>query len=122
METGSSRSQSEAWKNEGGWGEEDGVWDEAALCVHIQVCVCVCVAGSPRVPPTTWVLYILHLLLLLPSALLLPIPHLCLGPINLKTEWVVLKTFNCVALFELLAFFFSVLAHVWVKELFFFLS
>lgn len=46
VETGSSRSQSEAWKNEGGGG-----WEEAALCVHIRVCVCVCVAGSPRVPP-----------------------------------------------------------------------
>lgn len=64
VETGSSRSQSEAWKNEGGGG-----WEEAALCVHIRVCVCVCVAGSPRVPPpqnpTTWALYISPLLLLL---------------------------------------------------------
>lgn len=52
VETGSSRSQSKAWKNEGGrW--EGRVGDEAALCVHIRVCVWVCVAGSLGAPLTT---------------------------------------------------------------------
>lgn len=47
METGSSRSQSEAWKNEGGrrgW----VVRSEAVLCVHSQVYVCVVAPPNRR--------------------------------------------------------------------------
>lgn len=46
METGSSRSQSEAWKNEGGrrgW----VVRGEAVLCVHSRVYVCVVAPPKP---------------------------------------------------------------------------
>lgn len=47
METGSSRSQSEAWKNEGGrrgW----VVRGEAVLCVHSRVYICVVAPPNRR--------------------------------------------------------------------------
>lgn len=70
------------------------------MCIRVYACVCV--AGLHRVPPTTWALYVLHLLFLPSSALSLPLCHFSVSPINPPNRVIqMVKTLNYAVCFEI---------------------